>query len=247
MVFFYNIVATTLWICCLARFIILLPLVGRRFLPGGIADFFHVVATLPLVSFFVVNIFGRSVYSASDIWSLLNGVRMVWICYGVIYPHPKIARHTSYSLLIFSWCVQNIVDSLYYAFKVKTRMSPAFLFWLHHHIFFVTFPLAFLGELILVFLSLKFVEIKWHRLAIELCVLSYVPLGYYTFQHLLRRKTVSYDEYMEKRRLGRSAGIELEPVPTARSVASEGIHVVDSKKSSASVESALSTTGDSLI
>lgn len=219
-VFFYNVVAATLWSCCLGRFVILLPLVGRKFLPGGMADFFHVVATFPLLGFFVVNLFGRNVYSASDLWSFLNGVRMVWICYGVIFPHPKIARHISYSSLILSWCIQNIVDSSYYAFKVKTRTSPAFLFWLHHHIFFLTFPLAFISEFILVFLSLKLVGIKWHRIAIELCVLSYVPLGYFTFQHLLWRKTVKYDEYMEKRRLGRSAGIELQPVALAVSAVS---------------------------
>jgi len=214
-VFFYNVMATTLWGCCLGRLLILLPLVGRRFLPGGIADFFHVVSTLPLVGFFVVNLFGRSVYSASDLWSFVNAARMVWICYGVIYPHPRIARHTSYSFLILSWCIQNIVSSSYYSFKVKTRTSPAFLFWLHHHIFFLTFPMAFISELILVFLSLKFVSIKWHRIAIELYVLSYVPLGYLTFQHLLSRKHSKYDEYMEKRRAGRRPGVELQPIPSS--------------------------------
>lgn len=211
-VFFYHLAAATLWFCCLARFLILLPLVGRRFLPGGIADFFHVVATLPLLGFFVVNLLGRSVYSVKQLWSLFNGLRMVWICYGVIYPHPKIAKHTSYSYLILSWCVQNLIDLCYYAFKVKTKTSPQFLFWLHHHMFYVTFPIAFMSELILVFLSLKFVGIKWHRKAIEVCLLSYVPLGYLTFSNLLKRKNEKYDQFMEKRRQGRTVNVELQPV-----------------------------------
>lgn len=214
-VFFYNIAATTLWLCCFARFAVLLPLVGRRFLPGGIADFFHAVATLPMVGFFVVNLFGRSNYAATDLWSFLNGARMLWICYGVIYPHPKIAKHTSYSFLILSWSIQNIVNLSYYTFKVKTRTSPLWLFWLHHHIFLVTFPVAFVSELILVFLSLKFVTIPYHKVAIELCMLAYIPLGYFFFLYLLARKNERYDQFMEKRRLGRASNIELAPMATS--------------------------------
>lgn len=214
-VFFYNITAATLWFCCLTRFLILLPLVGRKFLPGGIADFFHVVATLPLVGFFVVNLFGRSTYKVGDLWGLANGIRMVWICYGVIFPHPKIAKHTSYSFLIAAWSIQNLIDSCYYAFKVKTRTSPSWLFWLHHHLFFLTFPVIFGAEFALVFLSLKFVEIQWHKVILEAFLLSYVPLGYFTFGHLLERRSVKYTQFMEKKKQGRSTYVELQPAATS--------------------------------
>lgn len=211
-VFFFDLVAAMLWVCCLLRLLVLLPLVGRRFLPAGIADFFHVVATLPLVGFFVVNLFGRRNYSASDLWGLVHGSRMAWICYGVIYPHPRIAKHTSYSVLMLAWCVQNVVDASYYAFRVKTRSSPLWLFWLHHHVFFLTFPTALLSEMAIVFLSLKFTEPGWHEIAVKATLLLYVPMAYFTFQYLLRRKDQKYDQYMEKRRLGRSANVELRDV-----------------------------------
>lgn len=200
-VFYFNLVSATLWTSCFLRFLILLPLVGRAFLPGGIADFFHVVLALPLLGFIVVNIAKKA--SSASLWGLLNGLRMVWICYGVIFPHPKIAKHWSYSLLILAWCIQYIIDSSYYAFKVKTRTSPQFLFWLHHHHYCVTFPLAFASELILVFLGLAFVEIKWHEIVLQACMLAYVPIGYFTFQHLQNRQEQKYDLFMEKRKQGR--------------------------------------------
>ena len=59
--FFYNTVAATLWFCCLGRFLILLPLVGRKFLPGGMADFFHVVSLLPIIeSLFVKSVLRKN-------------------------------------------------------------------------------------------------------------------------------------------------------------------------------------------
>lgn len=222
LVFFYNLTAATLWACCFCRFVVLLPLVGRRFLPGGIADFFQAVATLPLIGFFVVNLFGRSSYSATDLWSFFNGSRMLWICFGVIFPHPKIAKHTSYSFLIFAWCIQNIVNLTYYAFKVKTKTSPLWLFWLHHHIFFFTFPIAFMSELILLFLSIKFVRIPYHKVALEVCMLSYIPIGYLFFLYLLSRKSKRYDEYMEKRRVGRVSNVELQSLASTSAV--EGVN-----------------------
>lgn len=205
-VFFFNVVSASLWFCCLGRFLILLPLVGNDFLPGGIADFFHVVSVLPLVGYFVVSLLAKNTHLANNLWSLFNGIRMVWICYGVIFPHPKIAKHTSYSFLILTWCIQNVVDSFYYSFKVKTKSSPGWLFWLHHHHFYLTFPVAFISEIILVFLSLAFVTSEWHEAVLKATVLSYVPVGYFSFGYLQTRKTQKYDEFMEKRRQGRSAG-----------------------------------------
>ena len=107
--FFYNTVAATLWFCCLGRFLILLPLVGRKFLPGGMADFFHVVSLLPIIESLFVKSVLRKKFTITSLWGILNGLKMVWLCYGVIFPHPKIAKHTSYSLLITSWCLQYFI------------------------------------------------------------------------------------------------------------------------------------------
>lgn len=210
-VFFCNIVSATLWFCCLGRFLILLPLVGRRFLPVAIADFFHVVSVIPLITFFVVNLLGRTEFKPTDLWGLFNGLRMVWVCYGVIYPHPKIAKHTSYSFLILSWCLQNLIDSAYYAFKVKTKASPTWLFKLHHLHFYLTFPIATVSEMILIFLSGLYEKHRLYDLFLDGCLLMYIPVAFFAFRHLLARKTRKYDMILEKRRLGRTQNIPLQP------------------------------------
>lgn len=202
--FLVDIVTTLLWCCCYLRFLILLPMVGRHFLPGGIADFFHVVAVLPLVGFIATKLLYKRFSSVSDVWALFSGLRMVWVCYGVIYPHPRVARHTSYSFLILAWSLQSIIDYTYHTFKLKTRTSPSILFWLHYHHFYLTFPIALCSELILTFLSLKFAETARYELALKACVALYVPIGYFTFGHLQTRKEKKYDGLMAKRAIARA-------------------------------------------
>lgn len=211
-VFFYNVVEFTLWACCLGRLCILYPLVGKRFLAGGMADFFHVVALLPLLGFFVVNLCGRDHYSASDLWGLFAGLRMAWMCYGVIFPHPVVARHTMYSVLIAAWSIHYLIDSGYHAFRIKTRSSPHWLFWLQYHHFYVSFPMEFCSEASLLFLSLGVVKTPVYESFLQACLLAYVPVGYLTFSHLQRRKQTRYTDYMAKRLRGRTATEE--PVVT---------------------------------
>ena len=187
--FYVNIVAMTLWFCCLVRFMVLLPLVGRRFLPGGIADFFHTVALIPLLTYFVVRITKWNVLklrkNAVFSWGLFNALHMAWICYGVIYPHPKIAKHTTYSLILFSWCVLNTIQYAHYAFFVKTKRSPTWLRWSAYNSFYLTFPLGVIGELGQIFLSLTFVEealfLDW---SIRLTAVLFVPVAYAFYKHL---------------------------------------------------------------
>ncbi|KND99172.2 hypothetical protein QG37_03969 [Candidozyma auris] len=209
LIFYYNMVSMTLWFCCFMRLLILLPLVGRKFLPAGIADFFHVVSVFPLVGVVLISMLNGSVYSWDTFWALLDALRMVWLCYGVIFPHPKIAKHTSYSFLISSWCISKFIDTGYHAFKTKTRTSPLWLFWLHHHHFFVTFFASCISEMILIFLSLKFITNYWHDLLIRGCILAYVPVGYFFFGHLLNRKATKYNTVIEKRNRGRVSNQEL--------------------------------------
>lgn len=209
LIFYYNVVSTTLWFCCLCRFLILLPLVGRKFLPAGIADFFHVVSVFPLIGWVLVTALVKTQHSWNDLWGLFDALRMVWMCYGVIFPHPKIAKHTSYSFLILSWCIQNLIDSFYHGFKTKTRTSPLWLFWLHHHHFYLTFFVSCVSEMILIFLSLGFVKSELHEWVLKACILAYVPVGYFLFGYLRNRQATKYDAFMEKRNRGRVQNQEL--------------------------------------
>lgn len=185
LVFFYNVCSFIVWFCCFIRFLILLPLVGRMFLPGGISDFFHVVSILPIVEFFLIKFCISFKFSLYDIWPLLNSVKMVWISYGVIFPHPRVAKHTSYSFLITAWCLSNIIHYSYYSFRIKTRSSPNFLFWLNYHHHYVIFPISLISEFILVFLSLGLEEDNlWLEFLLKTTLLSYIPLAYFQWEYL---------------------------------------------------------------
>lgn len=207
--FFYNTVAATLWFCCLGRFLILLPLVGRKFLPGGMADFFHVVSLLPIIESLFVKSVLRKKFTITSLWGILNGLKMVWLCYGVIFPHPKIAKHTSYSLLITSWCLQYFIHYFYYAFKVKTKSSFHFLFWLEYNNFYLTYPLGLVSEMILLFLSLAFVEQdSIYDYVLRAAFLAYIPIAYFAWGHLKSRKKKRYTEIMNKRNVRQVATLE---------------------------------------
>ncbi|CAK7893952.1 hypothetical protein CAAN1_02S00364 [[Candida] anglica] len=205
LIFFYNVTSFTLWLCCLGRLLILLPLVGRSFVPGGIADFFHVVSLLPIISLLIIPTWSRE-----RLWSVLNCLRMAWICYGVIFPYPRIAKHTSYSFLIISWCITNIINSGYYSFRVKTRTSPQWLFWLKHHIFFITFPMSLVSEMILIFLSLGFVDDdSIYELILKGAFLLYIPVAYFYWGHLKSTRVIKYKQVIAKRVQGRTASTNI--------------------------------------
>lgn len=194
-VFAYNLSSLTVWFCCFCRFLILLPLVGRRFLPAGIADFFHTVSVLPLLEFMLVKILINPSFKLSDLWALLNGLRMAWVCYGVIFTHPKVAKHTSYSFLIATWCITYIIHYAYYSFRIKTRSSPFWLFWMNYNHYWITFPVSLVSEMIITFLSLGFVQEKlWLELLIQTCLLSYVPVAYFQWGYI---RTVRYQRYQD--------------------------------------------------
>lgn len=199
LVFFYNVCSFTVWFCCFCRFLILLPLVGRTFLPGGIADFFHVVSVLPLVGFLVVKTLIKVNWHSYDIWLIINGLRMIWVCYGVIFPHPKIAKHTAYSFLILSWCCTYVIHYGYYSFRIKTRSSPRLLLWLNYHHYWLTFPMALISEMVLVFLALGLVkENLLLEFGLKITLLGYIPVAYFEWEYINGNRLVRYNELKTK-------------------------------------------------
>lgn len=188
-IFLFNVVAFTLWLFCFLRFLVLIPLVGTKFLPGGIADFFQTVAVLPLVSIILRKLLVKFKFTVRDLFGLANALKMVFICYVVIFPHPKIAKHITYSFLILSWCILYIIDFFYYSFRVKTRSSPYWLYYLKYTHFWVTLPVAAAAELAMIFLALTFVD---EDLALEMVfkivLLAYVPLNYWSWMYLSSKR-----------------------------------------------------------
>lgn len=197
--FYFDICSFALWVFCFCRFLILFPLVGRLFLPEGIADFFHVISLSPLLTFLLRKSLNDQEIKRRDIWPFMNGIRMAILCYGVIFRYPRVARHASYAVLISSWCITYIIHFAYYSFKVKTRRFPYWLFWLQFNNYYITFVVSVLAEMIIVFISTGLSERNSKdELFLGLFFLLYVPGSYFYWKHLRERREKRFLQVKKK-------------------------------------------------
>lgn len=194
---FSDIISSFLWIAVLLRFLVLFPLVGTRFLPGGIADFFLCVQCIIFIDLFSYYLIYRN-YPNSQFLRKVNLNRLlltifsrVLISFGVLYAFPKTARHISFSTLIISNSLQESTRYLYNAYKIRTFGKK--LYWLQlikKLIFINFFPIEIISEVILIFISLQFAdaENKLYGYLLRVILFLYIPFFYV----LYKTKIVSY-------------------------------------------------------
>lgn len=162
-----NLVATFAWLFVLVRFLILFPLTGTRFLPGGITDFYLVVlgSTILLEVFNYVTIFrflpnntngSSSFVKPNSVILAVNAFERLNLIL-VILNYPKITRNVSFSLLIFAQSVKEIIKWFYCFQKVKLFNSTGkFLSVLKKLSFTILTPVTTISEIALLFNSLVF-------------------------------------------------------------------------------------------
>ena len=172
LVFFNNMVLFFLWFCVLLRLLILLPLVGRKFLPGGISDFFHAVATVStsselLLSFSVLKLRRSKVFY--HLFKFLNLMFIIWV---VLINYKKISRHWSYSLLIFSYSLDETINYF------KFLLNVSWINWLRTHKLIIFFPLQKISEIALLMLSLQFISNSNLADFTKALILFYFPYSY---------------------------------------------------------------------
>lgn len=121
--------ATLFWTYVLARLVILYPLTGARFLPGGLADFYLsvLVGTCALELFNYASIFRHlrgtpTIYNAlpKPYWVnllLTNSTRLLLAF--VIYNYPKVARTNAFPLLVASQSIKELFRWYYNIEKVR--------------------------------------------------------------------------------------------------------------------------------
>lgn len=191
-----------LWLCCFLRWCMLILLVGTRLLPGGVADFFHICSCTPMLTVAMNRVFlKRRPLAWRDLWSVFNGLRMIWLTYGVIHAHPKVAKHYSYSIVLVSWCLTYIIHYTYHAFRLRFKASPKVLFWLQYHCFFLLMPLSLVGEFAQIFLSLRFVSTGWYDSLLSIALVLYIPVGVWYYSYLWSRKVDLYDAVIQRKRV----------------------------------------------
>ncbi|OUM53812.1 hypothetical protein BVG19_g3133 [[Candida] boidinii] len=192
-----DVISSFLWIAVLLRFLILFPLVGTRFLPGGIADFFLSVQCIIFIDLFNYYLIYRN-YPNSQFLKRVNLNRIlltifsrVLVSFGVLYAFPKTARHISFSTLIIANSLQESTRYIYNAYKIRTYGKK--IYWLQFAkklLFIIFFPIEIISEVSLIFISLQFAdaENKLYGYLLRAILFFYVPFFYV----LYKTKIVSY-------------------------------------------------------
>lgn len=183
----YHIVAMFMYGAVLARLFILLPLVGRKFLAGGISDFFNLVTTI-ICSIEIILSLVKLIPIQLPLIVLQNWVKF-FIIWAILDRDDKILNHSCYSLLIFSWCSYGFVGYIYWFYKLKgLGRVPKGLNNFYQNLKLIVFPIEASVEFITIFLSLKFINQdsqQYLKIFTQLVLLFYIPTKFYLYKNLI--------------------------------------------------------------
>jgi very-long-chain (3R)-3-hydroxyacyl-CoA dehydratase len=182
----YNAVSAFLWAAVLTRLVILYPLVGPKFVSGGLADFTRWVQTLALLE--VVHSLIGLVKSPimTTVMQISSRLLLVW---GVVYLFPQSATHMAFSSMVFAWSVTEVIRYSYYAFNLAGGV-PSVLTWLRYNTFFVLYPLGAGSEMLLTIISLDRAARfnQTYALVLKVILLIYIPGFYVMYTHMIKQR-----------------------------------------------------------
>ncbi|QPG72929.1 hypothetical protein FOA43_000233 [Brettanomyces nanus] len=187
------------------RFLILLPLTGVRFLPGGIADFYLVVRAICAVvdCFDYVTIFGKIPRESQVVHPQLGNLIFTLLEHLVvslaILCYPKIAKNNAFTTLVYSESLVEVIRYYYNFYKVRTfdRRHKTLRFCKKLS-YTILVPVQVLAEMCLLLDSLQF-QSYYEELAeydfgikvgIRILLLFYLPAFYTVYKGKL------YDYYI---------------------------------------------------
>ncbi|KAI8968986.1 Ptplb-like protein [Mycotypha africana] len=119
----------------------------------------------------------------TTVMQVFSRIFLVW---AVNYPFPQIHSHWSYSTMIISWSIAEIVRYSYYSTNLLGSV-PAFITWARYTFFLVLYPTGISSELIMTFLSLPYVKAEWGNIYFYLyiiVVLLYAPGSPVMYNHM---------------------------------------------------------------
>lgn len=170
----------------LARLFILLPLVGRKFLAGGIGEFFNISITGICCAEVVLSLFKLSPIQLPLI--ILQNWIKIFIVWFIFNRDNLILNHSCYSLLIFCWGLYGFIGYIYWFWKLKNiGKVPRQLVSLFGNSQLVLFPIAGSVEFITIFLSLKYIAAEDESLKkfTQAVLLGYIPTKFYLYKRLI--------------------------------------------------------------
>lgn len=203
-----DLAAAFFWLFLLARLAILYPLVGPRFLPGGIADFHLsiIAATVFLELFNYLAVFryipnpriGDAVNKPKLFHLISTSLSRLIIC-AVIYEYPSIIRSDIYSLFILAQSIKEIFRWFFNFQKVKLFNNvPKSVSFLRSLSYSICTPIESLCFIYFIMQSLVLSpvsdELKIYnpqiRLFLKCFLFVYLPVFYKIYKHSLVKYTL---------------------------------------------------------
>lgn len=186
----YNAVSGFFWAAVLLRFAVLLPLVGPKYVAGGLADFLRWVQTLMVleVAHAALGLVRSPVATAAI--QVASRLLVVW---GVLFLFPDVGQHPAFSTCTVAWCVTEIVRYSFYVFSLARPGPggvPYWLTWIRYSAFYVLYPLGAGSEWVLILVSLPEAEqlSTWYTLLLKASLLIYIPGFYVMFTHVMKQR-----------------------------------------------------------
>ncbi|CAN6673660.1 very-long-chain (3R)-3-hydroxyacyl-CoA dehydratase Phs1p [Trichomonascus vanleenenianus] len=183
----YNTLSAFFWGCVLVRLLVLYPLVGPKFVAGGMAEFTRNVQTAALL---------EAVHSAlglvkspivTTVMQIASRLLLVW---GVVDRFPEVAQSPIYSTMVFAWSVTEVIRYSYYALNLARGSVPKAIVWLRYNAFFVLYPLGAGSEVLLAYFALDDAQAFDPRYALFLkaVLLIYIPGFYVMYTHMIKQR-----------------------------------------------------------
>lgn len=180
------------WTAVLLRLAVLFPLVGRKWLAGGIADFFIGTATASSAVDLAAAVHTRSARG----WAVLLAGQRLFVAWGVLWQFPRVARHGLFAVLVLAWSVQGVLRYTL-AYQGHRRGPPSLVARVYALEWWVTMPAAAAAEWGLTLLSLRYAghggdhwsRLLWYRHVLQAVLVVYVPTAYALLQHAYSTRT----------------------------------------------------------
>ncbi|CAO3627729.1 unnamed protein product [Mucor fragilis] len=119
----------------------------------------------------------------TTIMQVFSRIFLIW---AVNYPFPQIHSHWSYTTMVISWSIAEVVRYSYYATNLASSV-PAFITWARYTFFLVLYPTGISSELIMIYQSLPYVKAAWGDLyyyAYIAVIILYAPGSPVMYNHM---------------------------------------------------------------
>ncbi|CEP12671.1 hypothetical protein [Parasitella parasitica] len=119
----------------------------------------------------------------TTIMQVFSRIFLIW---AVNFPFPQIHCHWSYTTMVVSWSIAEVVRYSYYATNLVSAV-PGFITWARYTFFLILYPTGISSELIMIYQSLPHVKAAWGELyyyAYIAVILLYGPGSPVMYNHM---------------------------------------------------------------